>query len=411
METAPPQTERPSSLARAGLVRYLTAATLARSADGGAAVGLVLLALSAWPGRHGSLVGGILATCLTAPHLLGPVLARRLDNARDGRGVLAVAFGGYAVAIGAATLTVGRVPLAVTAALVVLAGLCGPLLTGGLSSRLAALVPVEERAQRRAQGWDAVTYGVGGTAGPAAVAGLAALAGPYVSMSTLAASAAVAALAVLTLPPKTRSNGGRDAAMPVARALRMMATTGPLRRLTYATLLTAMPLGAMSVLSVASGEHLKRSSVAGAVLAASFGLGNLAGSLVMTAFPATGEPERLITRWAFILGLGFALCAVIPGYPPAIAAFALVGALNAPFFTATLAARSAYSPAEARAQVFVSSAGLKVAAQSLGTAAAGALLGVWGAQTLLLCGAVLIVLTAAATILDRRSHPAVPASM
>src|SRR4051794_28176511 len=84
METAPPQTERPSSLARAGLVRYLTAATLARSADGGAAVGLVLLALSAWPGRHGSLVGGILATCLTAPHLLGPVLARRLDNARDG---------------------------------------------------------------------------------------------------------------------------------------------------------------------------------------------------------------------------------------------------------------------------------------------------------------------------------------
>src|SRR5438309_84264 len=117
VETLPRQMERPSPTARAGLVRYLTAATLARSADGGAAVGLVLLALSAWPGHHGSLVGGILATCLTAPHLLGPVLARRLDRARDGRGLLAAAFAGYAVAIGAATLTIGQAPVVVTAAL------------------------------------------------------------------------------------------------------------------------------------------------------------------------------------------------------------------------------------------------------------------------------------------------------
>jgi hypothetical protein len=59
----------------APLVRYLAAATLVRAADGGAAVGLVLLG--------GPRLGGLLAACLTAPHLVGPALARRLDSARD----------------------------------------------------------------------------------------------------------------------------------------------------------------------------------------------------------------------------------------------------------------------------------------------------------------------------------------
>ncbi len=402
MQTVGVSTESAAPPSRRGLLRYLVAATLARSADGGAAVGLVLLAASV---TRGSLAGGVLAACLTAPHLVGPLLARRLDRAGDGRGPLVAAFGGYALAIALATATIGYVPLAATGALVVLAGLCGPLLTGGLSSRLAPLVPAGERAQRRAQGFDAVTYGIGGSAGPAAVAGLTALAGPRIAMFCLAGAAAVAAVAVLSLPAQVPPAGGTGAAMPVVRALKLLVTTGPLRRLTYATVLTAVPLGAVPVLAVAFGEHARHSPVAGAVLAAAFGLGNLAGSLAVTAFPVTGEPERLVTRFVAILGLGFTLCAAAVGYPLAVAAFALAGALNAPLFTATLAARSSYSPPTARAQVFVSSAGLKVAAQSLGTALAGALLGVAGVRLLLLGGALLILLTAVITVADRRRAP------
>src|SRR4051812_34425569 len=81
--------------------RYLAAATLARGADGGAAVGLVLLAAAA---HAGAAAGGLLAAGLTAPHLLGPWAARRLDRARDGRRVLAAAFAGYAAALAAATM-------------------------------------------------------------------------------------------------------------------------------------------------------------------------------------------------------------------------------------------------------------------------------------------------------------------
>src|SRR3954468_20730953 len=107
------------------LARYVLAATLVRAADAAAAVGIVLLAAS--PAAHvagGARTGGLLAAGLTAPHLLGPLLARRLDAARDGRGVLALAFAAYGAALGAAALALDRGALTPAAALVVAAGIC-----------------------------------------------------------------------------------------------------------------------------------------------------------------------------------------------------------------------------------------------------------------------------------------------
>src|SRR4051795_11077502 len=97
------------TVARPGLAgalpRYLLAATLARGADGGAAVGLVLLATSPATGLHdGAAGGGLLAAAVTAPHLLGPWAARRLDQTRDGRVLLAGGCVVYGVALGAAAL-------------------------------------------------------------------------------------------------------------------------------------------------------------------------------------------------------------------------------------------------------------------------------------------------------------------
>src|SRR4051794_10045416 len=173
------------------LARYLLAATLARGADGGAAVGLVLLATSPATGLHdGAAVGGLLAAALTAPHLLGPWVGRRLDQARDGRIVLAAACVVYGAALAAAALLLGRVALPLVVPPVVVAGACGPLLTGGLSSGLAAIAGGE---WGRAEGWDAITYGLAGTLGPALVAALAAATTPLAAVLTLAAAALAAA--------------------------------------------------------------------------------------------------------------------------------------------------------------------------------------------------------------------------
>jgi hypothetical protein len=395
----------PRRTRRAAVTRYVVAATLVRSADGAAAVGLVLLAVS--PSAHlahGARVGGVLAACLTAPHLLGPLLARRLDRARDGRGVLSTAFVAYGAALAAAALLLGRLPLAAVAAMVAAAGACGPLLTGGLSSRLAGLAGGEtgiEAAQRRAEGWDAVTYGIGGTAGPALVAALAAAISPRTALLVLAGAAAAAAPLVLTLPRAPESSARREGALTVRATLRTLVAHGPLRRVGVATVLTAAAGGTLSVVAVVLGASLSDRPGAGATLVAAFGLGNLLGSLAVTAFPLRGEPERLSTRFTVLVGAAFALCAVAPGYPAALAAFAAAGAANAPWFTATLAARARYAPRRARAQVFVSLAGVKVAAAAGGTALAGAAIGL-GPRAVLAAGAAIAVAAAAATAVDRR---------
>ncbi len=82
------------------MVRYVVTATLARAADSGAAVGLVLLAVEPVTGLpHGARAGGLLAAALTAPHLAGPWLARWLDRASDGRYLLAASFVGFGASL------------------------------------------------------------------------------------------------------------------------------------------------------------------------------------------------------------------------------------------------------------------------------------------------------------------------
>jgi MFS family permease len=380
-------------------MRYLLAATLARGADAGAAVGFVLLADTTPRLGRPALIGSLLVACLTAPHLFGPVLARRLDRARDGRQLIALVCGLYGVFMATATLNLGRMPVAVVAVLAVAAGTCGPLLTGGLSSRLAALAPPGEKAQRRAQGLDALSYGIGGTAGPAAVAALASLVGARTSMLVLAGAAVLAGALIRTLPASDEAVAP-ERVLSVRQALCLIATTGPLRRVMYTTMIAAMPGGTIAVIAVALGPQLHVDAAKAGLLTAAFGFGNLAGSLAVTARPLLSEPEKLVTATVTLVGIGFALCALAPSFGLAFAAFAVVGALNAPFFTATLASRARYSPPEARAQVFVSMAALKVGAAAAGTAAAGAALSL-GPRLLLLIGAAMIVVTAGATVVDR----------
>lgn len=139
------------------LARYVAAAAAARIPDAGASVGLVLLVAES---GGGGIDAALFTICLNLPHLAGPVLARQLDRGRDGRPFIAACCTGYGAALASAALSIGRVPLAVSLGFVVAAGVCGPVLTAGLSSQLSLMVPRETSVQRRAQGLDALTYGV-----------------------------------------------------------------------------------------------------------------------------------------------------------------------------------------------------------------------------------------------------------
>ncbi|GAA3487575.1 MFS transporter [Streptomyces cremeus] len=400
--TAPAPRDSPgeSRRRRLSLTVYLTSATLVRSASGGAPVAFVALTL-ARPGHGGAALGGVLAALLTLPNIAGPWLARWLEGARDPRLRLAAAFTLFGLMLAGAGLALDHVPIVVVGSLVVIGGLCEPLMTGGLSSRLALIVGEDTRAQRRAEGWDSATYGSSNILGPAAVAALTALAGPLTAVVALGAAGVVAGLLMLALPKEHRTSAARQRSMPVRDALKVIVRRGPLRRVMVATMITSVSTGGVMVIAVVLGNDLQGSAGAGAALGAAYGVGNLCGALLTGAFPLTGEPERWVLRLIAANAVAVGLCALAPGYVLALVTFALAGATSAILFTASLAVRSVYSPPNARAQVFVTMAGLKMAAGSAGTALAGTLVGV-GPRLALCLNAIVVAAAVSIAVTDLR---------
>ncbi|WFR67505.1 hypothetical protein P9139_02860 [Curtobacterium flaccumfaciens] len=283
--------------------------------------------------------------------------------------------------------------------------MAGPLLTGGLSSQLAAIVGTDERTRRRAQGMDAFTYGVSATAGPAVIAIVATASAPAAAVLTAAGAAVAGGFVVLALPRATQQPADGEGAAPVGlrAVLGMLLQLPGLRRTTIATALTAVPLGAVPLLAVGTVDSLDASAASSAVLTSAYGAGNLAVSLLLMVLPPRGQADRLI-RWGVItVAVGFTLGLAIFSVPAGAAAFALLGVSTGALFTASLAARAAFSPPGAEAQIFVSMAGIKVACSSAGTAIAGTLLGL-GGRTMFAIAAALTLATLAYLLIDRRTQ-------
>jgi hypothetical protein len=380
-----------------GLARYVAAATLARTADGGAVVAIVLLVTTS--GGPGWLAG-LLGASITAPHLLGPFIARSIDTARDGRIVIAIACLLHGAGLAAAVLLYPIAWPGITAALLITAGLVGPILTGGISSRLPAIAGPDRTAQRRAQGWDVATYGIGGTIGPSVVAVLTATASATLAGLVLAAATFVAAVVVRFLPPSPRPVNTAGVPTPIT-TLRLMVTTGPLRRTLYLTVIVALSVAVLPVTVVASTGALDIPRSAAGILTAAYGLGGLAASAAITVRPLPGDADRMMTVLAGAVAGALAAIAATGVFWAAAITYAIAGALNSYFFAATLAARSEYSPVAARGQVFVWIGALKITAGSAGTALAGALVGA-ALHLPLAVGIAAITIAVLAALLDRR---------
>ncbi|WP_285115021.1 hypothetical protein [Leifsonia sp. fls2-241-R2A-40a] len=402
---------------RSGVILYVAAAVPGRSADAGAVVAAVL----AGTATGGPAVGGLLAGALTIPHLVGPLAGRLLDARRRPGPVLAGAFAWYAVfAVAAAAL----LPVSTIAAALALAaaGCAGPLVTGGLSSRLAPLLDASSRRgtragdgsatgstagsdaagprQRRGQALDALTYGVAGTVGPAAIAVAASVLTPRGALAATAGLLLLAAIPVLWLPGTSpvRTRAAK------ASVLRLLVVSPPLRRTTVATIGSATALAAAPVIAASLAAQRGASPSTAAVLMSLYGAGGLVASLVLLARPLTGRPERLVARGVAAAALALLLPLLALPFPAAGAAvggiaFAAVGAVSSVLFAATLAARTEYSPPGAAARIFATVAGIKVAGSAIGVAAAG-LIAPFGAAALTLCAAVVCALTLVAVRMD-----------
>ncbi|MET9699501.1 MFS transporter [Streptomyces sp. NPDC006529] len=355
-----------------GFKRYLAAALAGRFASEGMGIALVLLALE----RTGSAAdGAFVLTAWLAPHVLAAPLAGAAA-ARTARPRLfhVGALVCFTLAVAALSVLVGRAPVPVVIAVAVAGGSCGPMVTGGLSSLVASLVPAGG-GRDRAYAWDAATYNAAGVTAPAVVSLIAALGSAGPAMAALACSGAVAAVLAALLPyedPRARPRTART--RPTAGGgFAALWRVRELRAVSAATTLAFVGIGALSTTAVLLAGALGAPG-AGGVLMTAFAVGALCGSLLLARRRASGradDPGRL-ARWA-LTGTGVVLVGAAFAPTPALAAacFALAGLCDGPLLTATLRIRAEHAPEAVRAQVFTLGAGLKITAAAAGAALVG----------------------------------------
>jgi hypothetical protein len=366
-----------------GLPRYLGAAVVIRAVNDGASVGLALLALTVRPA-----VAGALVAALVAPHLLGPWLSRMLSWT-DSRYVLAGSFTLYGVSVAAAAMVIDHVPTVLTVLFVLLAGCAGPMLAGGLTSRL----PRGDTTKSRSL--DSATWGIATAAGPGLAAVTNLLVGPVAAVLLMAVGAFAAAGLVLTLPPEPVST---ERAVGIRECLAHAFGIKPLRNALLAIGLTGLGLGALPVATPLLSTDLGQPAGSGGLLVAVYGATSLIGSLVNARRWTDGRPLRTAAGSLAVMGLAVAGAAAAPAYPLALAAFALLGLANGTLLPTVLAICRVYAPANGHAQLLVLSSSIKITGAALAGIWSGLLTPAGGRTVMAAASCALFAAAAAAAI-------------
>ena len=370
--TSPPPSSapaRPGGLAaQPGYPAFLLAATLARLASEMFPVAAVLLVLdrTGRPGRAGAVVA---ATTLPAV-VTGPVLGAWLDRTSRRRVALATNQVLLAASLVGILLAAGRAPGWALLPLAALAGLTGPLATGGYTSMIPLLVP--ERLLARANALEASSFNTAAIAGPAVAGVVAATAGPAGAVLAEAALAALALPAIARLPRVAPPAGDHPAPMAVAirQGLAHLARTPVLRGVTVAT---AVGMGGTGLLTLALpfwAERLGAGRAGAGYLWAALEAGAIAGALAAARPTAHWPPQRVVLAGLGLFGLAILAWPLAPSFPVALVLVALAGVAEGPSFAATFATRQRWSPPALRGQIFTTAASLKLGAFAVGSALA-----------------------------------------
>jgi Major Facilitator Superfamily len=382
---------------------YLSAAVLARIADEGARVSLVLLALD----RAGSAaIGGTMVAALLVPHVVAaPLVGALVDRARQPRWMLAAAMLIFAGSLFSAAALIGRAPLWLIYVLLLAGGCCGPALTGGLTSQLPALVGKGKTP--RAFGFDSLFYNIASMVGPAVAGVTAAAINPAAAQYVLAASAAAGALGVASLPLPRRTHPSRSTRVDLLSGVREIVRQPTLRSLTLTSSLGQIGPGGLAVVAAVLATSQHKPAGSGLLLTA-VAVGALIGSLLWTWRPIAVNHAPLVTAISMIgIGIPIAAAAFVPSLEATAVLFGLSGVFIGPFGSALFLSRTQYAGPAVRTQVFTIGAGLKVTASALGAALIGFAAGLPVAtQLLLVAGSPLLAGVLGTALLTFRTRPA-----
>jgi predicted MFS family arabinose efflux permease len=380
-----------------GIGRLMAAAFAARLADQGAALGVVLVVL----GRtHSPPLAGLVVGAFSFPALItGPVIGAWLDRLRAKRALFAANQAILTACLIAIDLLAGRSPGGVLAMFGLVAGLTGPVITGGFSSLVPLLVPPDSLTLANVA--DSATYDLSGLAGPAMVALAASLMGPGGGLAVVAGVSATGVVLAL-MAPMPRTPGSRPdetAARAIADGMRILVRRPLLAAATAATTTAQLPEGMLPVvlplLAVAAGS---RASASGWLLTAA-SVGGLIGTAVSGRLIDALGPRVVIAGATAAAAPLLAVLAVVPPFVPSVALMALFGMTTGPLLTATFTVRQREVPAGRYAQLAATAASAKTGASAVGAALAGLMAAAVGVRTTLLCAAAVQLAAATPMIL------------
>ncbi|HEX7147021.1 MAG TPA: MFS transporter [Actinomycetota bacterium] len=368
--SAPPR--QPGLAAQPGYPAFLLAATLARLASEMFPVAAVLLVLDR-TGRPG-LAGAVVAATTLPAVVTGPVLGAWLDRTSRRRLALASNQVLLAASLLGILAAAGRAPGWALLLLAAVAGVTGPLATGGYTSMIPVLVP--ERLLARANALEASSFNTAAIAGPAAAGVVAATAGPAGAVLAEAALAGLALPAIARMPRVAPPAGDHPA--PLATAIRQglahLARTPVLRGVTVATAVGMAGTGLLTLALPFWAERLGAGRAGAGYLWAALEAGAIAGALAAARPTAAWPPQRVVVAGLGLFGLVLVAWPLAPSFPAALALVALAGLAEGPAFAATFATRQRWSPPTLRGQIFTTAASLKLGAFAIGSALAGPVL-------------------------------------
>jgi MFS family permease len=360
-----PSAPRQSGLG--GLPIYLLTATLARLANEGLKLALILAAADSAGGLR---LGGMLVAAFLIPAVIAaPFVGKLADTSQKPTRLYSLAFAFNGITIAAAGVMIqSSVHPAFILALAALGGTVGPLLQGGLSALVGSIVPKD--ALHRGYALDVVTYNVSAILSPAIVAAIAGFASPLSAVLFLSVSMLTASLTVLWLPIGSKGTRGTLPTSSPLDGLRAIASIVPLRSTVTSTSIANIGNGTMPVAAtLLAGD---RFTVNAGVLLSTMAVGALIGSLAYAARPfGTANPQLLVPWTALLTTIPVGLIILTNSTPVALGLFALTGMIGGPQGAAQFAVRDRFSPTPVRTQVFTLSTSIKTTFAALGAALAG----------------------------------------
>jgi len=367
------------------LRRYLITATAARTAveSAGPAILVVAIATIGNPSDGAYIAAGLTA----AAAIGGPVVGAMLDRSRHPRAGFTLAMVVMIVGLIALLIALGRTPMWVAIILAGFAGLAYPALTGAWTAQLARLMP--PTLLHRAYSADAGTYSLAAIIGPPIAAGVVAwnVSAP-IAIPIIVLIFAIITLRRVPLTPALRTQQHKLMS-DLRYGFRTLWHKAALRRTTIITVIGFGGEAALFITAPVIAQLLTGSLAFTGVILAARAVGGLLSAAFLVRHPVH-HPDRVVV-WG---GISVAITYFIMGFfitlPVILIGAFIAGVAQGYLLSAMFQVRNRESDDRVRAQIFTTSASLRMTAFAAATAGLGALL-ILGPSVVLIAGALLNV--------------------